>query len=265
MNRIDANFRKCKEQGRAAMIFYITAGYPDIPTTETVIDALAEAGADVVEIGIPFSDPIADGPTIQEASTVALNNGVTVQAILNMTMRVRKRHPELGLLLFGAYNPILHYGEIAFAESAATAGADGLLVPDLPPEAAGKLQTSAEAQDMGMVYLVAPTTTPERARKITEASRGFIYYISIKGVTGARAELPPDLEPRVKAVKELTDKPVAVGFGVAEPAQARAIASFADGVIVGSALIKIVGANAGTPELADRVRDYARSLVEAVK
>lgn len=263
MNRIDSAFEKRRAEGRAAMIYYITAGYPDVATTETAIDGLAEAGADVIELGIPFSDPIADGPTIQEASKVALENGITVQAILDLTGRIRQRHPDLAILLFGAYNPILHYGEQAFIDAASAAGADGLLVPDLPPEAAAKLRTAAEAAGLAMVFLVAPTTTPERARKIAEASRGFIYYISLKGVTGARAEMPPDLEPRVKAVKAMTRKPVAVGFGVSEPAQAKAIAKFADGVIIGSALVKLVGANAGKPELKERVKAYAGGMIES--
>lgn len=263
MNRIDTAFERRRAEGRAAMIYYLTAGYPDLATTETAIGALAEAGADIIELGIPFSDPIADGPTIQEASKVALENGVTVPKILELGARVRKNHPDLAILLFGAYNPILHYGEKAFVEAAANAGVDGLLIPDLPPEAAGELRAAAESAGLSMVFLVAPTTTPERAQKIAEASSGFIYYISIRGVTGARATLPPDLEPRVKAVKALTGKPVAVGFGVAEPEQARAIGKFADGVIIGSALVKLIGANAGKKELADKVREYAESMMNA--
>lgn len=260
MNRIDAAFAKRRAEGRAAMIYYLTAGYPDLAATETAIGALAEAGADVIELGIPFSDPIADGPTIQEASKIALEGGVTVPQILELTGRLRRSHPDLAILLFGAYNPILHYGEREFIAAAAAAGADGLLVPDLPPEAAGELHAAAAAAGLAMVFLVAPTTRPERARKIAEASSGFIYYISLRGVTGARATLPPDLEAHVKALKALTDKPVAVGFGVAEPDQARAIAQFADGVIVGSALVKLVGAHAGKPELADQVKAYAQAM-----
>lgn len=262
MSRIDAAFANRRAEGRPAMIYYLTAGYPDLAATETAICALGDAGADIIELGIPFSDPIADGPTIQEASRIALEGGVTVPKILELTARLRNSRPDLAILLFGAYNPILHYGEKAFIKAAAEAGADGLLVPDLPPEAATELRAAAESAGLSMIFLIAPTTTPERARKIAEASSGFIYYISIRGVTGARAAFPADLEPRVKAVKALTGKPVAVGFGVAEPAQARAIGAFADGVIIGSALVKLIGANAGKPDLAEKVRQYAESMLQ---
>lgn len=260
MNRIDQIFQTRREQGRAAMIFYITAGYPDLATTEKVINILAEEGADLIELGIPFSDPIADGPTIQEASQVALERGVTVQAILDLAGRIRAKHPSLALLLFSAYNPIFHRGDEAFVREAAAKGVDGLLVPDLPPEEATELRQATRQAGLSLVFLVAPTTTPERTVKIAEASTGFIYYISLKGVTGARATLPPDLEERVRAIKAVTDKPVAVGFGVSQPEQARAIAAFSDGVIVGSALVKAVGSNADDPALLGRVRNFVRSL-----
>ncbi len=264
MNRIDEAFARRRAQGGAAMIFYITAGHPTLEATEQAIDALAAAGADIIELGVPFSDPIADGPTIQHASQVALAGGVHVRDILALAGRVRAKHPSLGLLLFGAYNPVLRFGEAAFVEAAAAVGVDGLLVPDLPPEAAGELRAATAAAGLSMIFLVAPTTTPERARKIAEASTGFIYYISLRGVTGARAELPADLEPRVRALKALTDKPVAVGFGVSEPAQAAGIAAFAEGVVVGSALVKLIDAEAGTPGFGDKVGQFARRLVEAV-
>jgi tryptophan synthase alpha chain len=178
--------------------------------------------------------------------------------------RVRAKHPDLAVILFTAYNLVFHRGDEAFVSDAAAAGADGLLVPDLPPEEAGPLMSAAQAKGLATIFLVAPTTTSERARKIAAASSGFIYYISLKGVTGARAELPPELEERVRAVKAVTDKPVAVGFGVSQPEQARAIAAFADGVIVGSALIKAIGPDAADPAMPGRVRAFARSLVEAM-
>lgn len=263
MNRIDQIFKLRRASGSAAMIFYVTVGYPDIETTETVIDELARAGTDIVEIGMPFSDPMADGPTIQQASAVALEGGVTTRQILEMIARVRKRHPRLGLLIFSAYNPIFHFGQTDFVRRAARAGADGLMIPDLPPEQAGELRLACARHRFSTVFFVAPTTTPERIDRIAEASTGFIYYFSLKGVTGARDALPEDLEQKVRALKARTQTPVAVGFGISKPEQARRIAGFADGVIVGSALIRIIGDRQATEPLPHRVAAYARAMVAA--
>lgn len=263
MNRIDSVFKKNQNHGGRTMIFFVTAGYPDIATTETIIDALVEGGADLIELGIPFSDPIADGPTIQKSSFKALTNGVTVADILEMTARVRRRHRDLALLFFSAYNPIHHYGLKAFCEQSDRVGADGMLIPDLPPEEAGELREAMAGTNLSLVFLVSPLTAMERARKICEASTGFIYYVSSMGVTGARSELPPELVERVAALKSMTDKPVAVGFGVSRPDQARAIASVCDGVIVGSALINVITENLGATDLKEKVTGYARSLSEA--
>ncbi len=264
MNRIEQAFNRRREAGGAAMIFYLTAGYPTLDATERAIDALAAAGADVIELGIPFSDPVADGPTIQAASTAALAGGLRVRSIFELAARVRRRHPNLALVLFGAYNPVLAMGEESFIELAAGAGVDGLLLPDLPPEAATELRAAAGRAGLSIIFLVAPTTTPERARLIAEASTGFIYYVSVRGVTGARSELPADLEPTVLRLKQLTDKPVAVGFGVSTPVQARAIAGFADGIIVGSELVRLIGEHAAAPDFEERVQRWARALVTAV-
>lgn len=261
MNRIDRLFQNKRERGETAMIFYLTAGYPDLATTEKVIDILAEEGVDLIELGIPFSDPIADGPTIQYASQVALERGVSVPGILELAGRVRRRHSGLAMIFFSAYNPIFHRGEAAFVSEAAAAGVDGLLIPDLPPEEAGELRAAAAKAGLSTIFLIAPTTTPARTAMIAGVSTGFIYYISLKGVTGARASLPPDLEKKVRAIKAITAKPVAVGFGVSQPDQARAIGSFADGVVVGSALIKAIGSDSGDPGLLDRVREFTRSMV----
>lgn len=264
MNRIDRMFKAKRERGEAAMIYYLTAGYPSLEATERVIDALAAEGADLIELGIPFSDPVADGPTIQAAGQCALDRGFKVQDLFDLMRRVRAKHPDLAVIFFTAYNLVFHRGDEAFVNDAADAGADGLLVPDLPHEEAGDLVRAARARDLSTIFLVAPTTTSQRAAAIAEASTGFIYYISLKGVTGARAELPAELGERVRAVKALTDKPVAVGFGVSQPEQARAIAAFADGVIIGSALIKLIGPDAADPSLDARVRAYARSMTEAL-
>ena len=263
MNRIDRLFERKREQGAAAMIFYLTAGYPDMAATERVIDVLAEEGVDLIELGIPFSDPIADGPTIQEASRVALEGGATVRGILELVGRVRRRHPELVVVLFGAYNPIFRMGDERFVAAAAQAGADGILIPDLPPEEARDVRRAAGEQGLSMVFLAAPTTPPERMRLIAEASTGFIYYISVKGVTGARAELPADLKGKLEMLKSVTDKPVAVGFGIAGPEQTRAVAAIADGVVVGSKLVQMVGSEPGAAIDFDRMRGFVRSMCEA--
>jgi tryptophan synthase alpha chain len=263
-NRIDAMFARKRAAGAKAMIYYVTAGYPDLAATEETVDALAEVGADLIELGIPFSDPIADGPTIQRASYVALEHGLRLDAVFELAARLRAKHPDLPTLLFTAYNPIFHAGEQAFVRRAVQAGVDGLLVPDLPPEEGASLQALAASAGLSMIYLVAPTTTPERARRIAEASTGFVYCVSLKGVTGARAELPPELKGQIDRLRALTDKPLAVGFGVSRPDQARAIAGFADGVIVGSQLVKLIGEEPGDPERRRRILDYARAMRAAV-
>jgi tryptophan synthase alpha chain len=265
MNRIDQMFQRKRAGGGKAMIFYVTAGYPDLAATEETIDALAEAGADLIELGIPFSDPIADGPTIQQASYVALQNGVTLRQIFALALRLRAKHPGLPILLFTAYNPIFHLGEAAFVRESQVAGIDGLLVPDLPPEEGQTLQTLCVEAGLALVYLVAPTTTPARAKKIAAATTGFVYCIALKGVTGARTGLPAELKGQIRGLRKLTDKPLAVGFGVSEPDQARAIAGFADGVIIGSQLVKLIGETPGDPGRRARIRDYARSMVAAAR
>lgn len=264
MNRIERIFKEKRERGEAAMIYYVTAGYPSLEATAEVVDALAEEGADLIELGIPFSDPIADGPTIQAASHIALEHGTTIQGVLDLMGRIRAKHPELAVIFFTAYNPVFHRGDAEFVKAAAAAGADGLLVPDLPPEEAGPLRDAAREAGLSTIFLVAPTTTPERAVKIAAASTGFIYYISLKGVTGARVSLPAELEEKVRAIKAMTDKPVAVGFGVSQPEQARAIAAFADGVVVGSELIKTIGPEVKDPARAGRVRAFARAMAQAL-
>lgn len=264
MNRIDRAFQRRKQQDEAAIIFYLTAGYPNLETTLQVVDVLAEAGVDIIELGIPFSDPIADGPTIQHASKIALDGGVTLDDIFALTREIRSRHPELGLLHFGAYNPMFHYGDRRYVETAAEAGADGILIPDLPPEAATELREVAASRDLSTVFLVAPTTSPERIRLISDASTGFIYYISLRGVTGERTNLPTDLKDRVLEIKRLTDKPLAIGFGVSRPEHVRQVAAIADGVIIGSALIKKIGDKPNDPDRLDRVREFVNSITSVL-
>ncbi|MCL6613543.1 MAG: tryptophan synthase subunit alpha [Firmicutes bacterium] len=216
------------------------AGYPSLEATSAFLRGLAEAGADAIEVGLPFSDPLADGPVNQTAAHAALENGATVDWVLAAAASVA---PELScpILLFTYLNPLLQRGPRAILKRAAEAGFAGLIVPDLPAETAGEIRAAAEEAGLGMSFLVAPTSPPERIRRAAEASDAFLYAVSLRGVTGARESLPPDLPEFLGRVRAEADCPVMVGFGIGSPAQARAAAELADGVIVGSALVRLAG------------------------
>ncbi len=248
LSRIGQKFSELKGRGQAALMPFLTIGDPNLETTCELLLKLDKAGADLVELGIPFSDPIADGPTIQRASQRALRQGVTPCRALELVRRVRRRS-ELPISLMTYYNLIFHYGEERFVAEAAQAGVDGLIVPDLPPEEAGGLRRAADRYGLDIVFLLAPTSRPERVKLVAEASRGFIYYVSLTGVTGARERLAQDLAAKVREPKRHTDLPVAVGFGISTPEQAGMAAGCADGVIVGSALINVLEANLSKPDL----------------
>jgi tryptophan synthase alpha chain len=237
MSRLHGRFISLRRQGRKALIAYITGGYPSLKQMDRVARDLERAGADVVEIGVPFSDPIADGPTIQFSSQKALEKGVSLSDILRWVSRFRKRS-ELPVVLMSYLNPIHRMGYRAFARAASSAGVDGLIVPDLIPEEAGSLQEVLEPAGIDLIFLVAPTTPPDRRTYVSRQSRGFLYAVSLTGVTGARRDLPPGLRAFLEPLRRESPIPVAVGFGISQPAQARALASFADGIIVGSALIE---------------------------
>ncbi|MDD5504866.1 MAG: tryptophan synthase subunit alpha [Candidatus Omnitrophica bacterium] len=239
MNRIEAKFKALKGAGRPALITYICAGDPDIKTTRRLLPALAEAGADIIEIGMPFSDPMADGPTIQMASQRALKNNVNCDMIFDMVMSVRSRQ-DTPLLLMGYYNPVYRYGIARFVANAKAAGIDGIIIPDLIPEESDELVLAARRHDFSTVFLASPTSGRERLKLISSKSTGFIYYVSLAGVTGARKSLPKDMRRHVMDIKNVSSKPVCVGFGVSTPRQAKRICAFSDGVIVGSAIIKII-------------------------
>jgi tryptophan synthase alpha chain len=235
-----------------AFMPYSVLGYP---TRQT----LAAAGADLLELGIPFSDPLADGPTIQAATQKSLENGTTVKDCLAMTAELRRQGVDTPALYMGYINPILAYGLDQFIADAATAGVDGLIVPDLPPEEAAELEAACAEHDLALVYLLAPTSTQERIKLVAEKSQGFIYLVSLTGVTGARTELPPDLAEFVARVRAQTDKPLAIGFGIGQGDQARAVGQLVDGVIVGSALVKRAG------ESLDSVKALAMELKAALQ
>lgn len=225
---------------RPALMPYFTLGYPDIPTSLAIVQAIAESGADMLELGIPFSDPIADGPTIQRSTQVALEQGVTSGKCLEMVAELRQRGLPQPLLLMGYYNPMLAYGLERFARDAAAAGASGLIVPDLPPEEANEMRQAASDAGLALPQFVAPTSPPERIRLAAERATGFLYLVSVTGVTGARLALPPTLPEFAARVRSVTGLPRAVGFGVSTPEQVRAVGKFAEGVIVGSAVIRAV-------------------------
>ena len=240
VTHIAETFAAAKAQGRAAFMPYFTLGYPGLETSVEVIAAIAGAGADLIELGIPFSDPLADGPTIQHSTQVALESGASVARCLEMVSALRSRGVAQPLLLMGYYNPILTYGVEAFAARAAKAGVVGFIIPDLPPEEAAPLLAACQAHDLALVFLAAPTSSPERLRYIASRSTGFLYLVSLTGVTGVRSALPAGLSEFIGRVRSATDLPLAVGFGISTPEQARMVAGQADGVITGSALIDAV-------------------------
>jgi tryptophan synthase alpha chain len=248
MSRIGARFRELAALGEKALVPFVTAGHPDLATTGSLVLALEDAGADLVELGVPFSDPIAEGPTIQRSSEHALARGTSLRRILELVQGLRAR-TEIPLVLMGYANPFYALGEDACVAALADAGVDGIIVADLPPEEGEGLFAKAEAKGIDAILLAAPTTRPERAVLLARRTRGFLYYVSLTGVTGARSALAADLEECVGRVRAVADVPVCVGFGVSTPEHAGAIARFADGVVVGSALVARIS-EAGSPRAA---------------
>jgi tryptophan synthase alpha chain len=237
--RIGARFARQRAEGRPVFVAFLTAGDPSLDHTVEAALALDRAGADVLELGVPFSDPLADGPVIQRSSERALARGVTLPGVLGAVRRIRERS-ELPLLLFSYYNPLLQYGIARLARDAKAAGVDGALVTDLPPEEAEEWIAQARAADLDTVFLASPTSPPERLKRVAEASRGFVYAVSRTGVTGERQALSKDASPLVERLRALTDVPVALGFGLSTPEQVREAAAIADGVVVGSALVRFL-------------------------
>ena len=237
MTRIGRRFEVLRQEGRKAFVAFVTAGDPSLPRTVEVALDLEQAGVDVLELGVPFSDPLADGPVIQRASERALANGTTLAAVLGVVREIRRRS-ELPLVLFSYVNPLLRYGLPRLAKEAREAGVDGVLVTDLPPEEAREWLPIARDADLDTVFLAAPTSSPERLRRAAEASRGFVYAVSRTGVTGEREALSEDARPLVARLREMSDQPVALGFGVSTPEHVAQAAAVADGVVVGSALVR---------------------------
>lgn len=255
MSRISSIFKP----GHKALIAYIMAGYPDIKATPKIASALAECGCDIIELGIPFSDPLADGATIQKAGYHALLNGTTPQACLEAASEIRQQ-AAVPLVFMTYYNPVLNFGLDSFCQSCTTAGINGLIVPDLPPEEGVELEEVSRQNNIDLIYLLAPTSTGERITAVAERSRGFIYLVSLTGVTGARDTLPLELGDFIKKVRQKARQPLCVGFGISTPEQAKSVAADADGVIVGSRLLQLIEEDATLSLLKTFISDLRRSL-----
>jgi tryptophan synthase alpha chain len=258
VTRIDRVFKQLKARGEKALIPFITAGDPDLATTRALALEMAARGADLLELGIPFSDPLADGPTIQAASNRAVKGGVHLAEVLKLAGELR-RETEIPLILMGYYNPILQYGLERTAQEAGTLGVDGFIIPDLPLEEAGPWRVAAAKAGVAPILLAAPTSGPERIRAMGRLTRGFLYYVSVTGITGARTELPPELIAALQEVRSLVKCPLAVGFGIATPEQVKWLAPYVDGVVVGSAIVSRVARLRG-PALLKEVGDFLAAL-----
>jgi len=258
LSRITSVFRP---PGHKALMPYVTVGYPSIEATLEVVPLLAGLGCDIIELGIPFSDPLADGVTIQQASFHALQNGVTPQVCLEVAAQLRKK-VEIPLVFMTYFNPIFSYGLDEFARACARCGIDGLIIPDLPPEEGSELENITRRQELDLIYLLAPTSAEERLRLVAERSRGFIYLVSVTGVTGARTKLPTDLAAFVARVRKVATQPLCVGFGIATPEQARQVSHNADGVIVGSRLIQLMEAENNLTQVSHFISGLRHALDE---
>jgi tryptophan synthase alpha chain len=265
VERIDARFLALARRGRAAFVPYVMAGDPDIDTAWSILRGLPGAGADLIELGIPFSDPMADGPTIQRAALRSLDGGMTVEAVLALVRRFRAEDAATPIVLMGYLNPLLSRGYERFAREAAEVGVDGLIVVDCPPEEAEPLADALDAYDLALIRLATPTTDDARLTIVAQRTRGFVYYVSVAGVTGAREADANEIAPRVARVRAAGRLPVAVGFGIRTPERAAAVARVADGVVIGSALVdQIAEAIAQKRDPVTKVLESAAALAQAI-
>ena len=264
MSRIGEVFEALRNRDEKALIGYIMAGDPDLETTIKLVKVLEESGADIVELGIPFSDPLADGATVQRASVRALESGATLRNVIDTVAELR-REVHLPIVFMTYYNPIYMYGEAEFVQHSVSVGADGVIVPDLPPEESESLRRLAGETGFDVIYLVTPTTPPSRIEQICRLSSGFVYYVSLTVVTGERKEMDAGLHDGVSRVKTAADKPVAVGFGISTPGHVREVCRWADGVVVGSAIVKVIEEHAGSEKLEKRVGSFVGDLKEGTR
>ncbi len=258
MSRIEKKFKEVLKRKGKAFIPYVMAGDPSLERTRQLVAILEECGADIIELGVPFSDPLADGPTIQGAAQRALSEGVTLGKVLDLIGSLRQS-TQIPIVLMTYYNLIFRYGEEKFVRDASLAGADGIIVPDLPPDEAGSLLSFSKKTGFDLIFLVAPTSTDERMKKVAGASKGFIYYVSITGITGSKLSVDPSIGSHITKIQKISGKPVAVGFGISTPQEASEIARLADGVIVGSAIVKRVS------DSDEKLKDYLIALRKAIR
>jgi len=268
--RLDRRFAALKSEGRGGLVAFVTAGDPDPQTSLAILKGLPGAGADIIEVGMPFSDPMADGPAIQASSQRALKAGMTVIKTLDQVREFRKDDDETPIVLMGYYNPVHHYGPEKFVRDAKAAGVDGLIIVDLPPEEEAELCLPALDGEINFIYLTAPTTDDDRLPLVVKNASGFVYYVSITGVTGAASAQVTDIEDAVARIRRHTDLPVAVGFGITTPDAARDVANVADAAVVGSALVNIIRDNVdhngkATEGLVDKVLAFAQQLGDGVR
>ena len=259
INRIDRKFRRLKQRKKKAFIVFITAGFPNFSITRRLVLELEKSGADLIELGVPFSDPLADGPVIQESSRASIESGTTLTKILALVKSLRKQ-TQIPLCLMTYYNLIFCFGKKRFLKLAQSSGVDGIIIPDLPPEEDRDFIRDSHRHNIDTIFFLSPTTSIKRVPFINKFSRGFIYYVSLTGVTGPRKRLPIDLFSSIRRFKKYTDKPVCVGFGISRPEQVRQINRYADGAIVGSAVIKKIQQNIGKPDLVKRVGRFVKHL-----
>jgi len=260
-HEIAATFERLKREGKKAFIPYITAGDPDLETTVELVPELERSGSTIIELGIPFSDPLADGPTIQRASERALSRGYRLADYLAAVKHVRSRS-AVPIVLFSYFNPVMQYGMENLARNARAAGVNGVLITDMTPEEAAGYRACMESEGIDAIFLVAPTSSPARIRKIVECARGFVYIVSRTGVTGAHDRLSESVMPTVQRVREATDLPIAVGFGISRPEHVQTVWSIADGAVVGSAIVGEIEKHAGSPGLVAHVGEFCRWLTQ---
>lgn len=263
MGRIETTFETLRAQKKKALIPYVMAGDPDLRTTESLVPEIERAGADIIELGVPFSDPIADGPTIQRASERALRSGTTLKKVMATVKRLRKKKVSIPVIIMTYYNIIFQYGINRFSKDAVSSGIDGVIVPDLPPEEASEFIEVSKSSGLDPIFLLSPTSTEERIKMVASCCRGFVYYVSMTGITGARLGNISEIKNKIPEIRRYTDLPVAVGFGISGGEEARKIARWADGVIVGSALVKLIEANKGR-RLRPAVARFIKSMKRAI-
>ena len=256
MTKIEKTFKKLKQQNKKALIPYIMAGDPSLEATKKFVAEMEEAGADIIELGVPFSDPLADGPTIQRAGERAIKQGVTLRKTLSLVEEIRQA-AQIPLIIMTYYNPIFKYGIEAFIKEAVRVGVDGVIIPDLIPDEAGDFMSIAKKHKLDTIFLLAPTSTEDRVRKVAKASTGFIYYVSITGITGAKLSVDDSMINTLSLIKKVTEKPVAVGFGISNPEEAAVVSALAEGIIIGSAIVRQI-AEGGD------IKNFVKTIREAI-